>query len=70
VHVVFRETVPWSAYGLDLSLPVLPSLDVFATIIAIAAAVALFRFKVGVIQTLLACSIAGMALYLAFGGVT
>jgi chromate transporter len=48
---------------------VLPSLDVFATIIALAAAFALFRFKIGVIQTLLACSIAGMALYLAFGGV-
>jgi chromate transporter len=68
VHVVFRETVPWNAYGLHLSLPVLPSLDVLATIIAIAAALALFRFKVGAIQTLLACSIAGMVLHLAFGG--
>jgi chromate transporter len=69
VHVVFRETVPWQGNGLSLSLPVLPSLDVFATLIAIAAAVALLRFKVGVIQTLLACSSAGMVLRLAFGGV-
>jgi len=46
VHVAFRETVPWHGYGLSLSLPVLPSLDVFATLIAIAAAIALFRFKV------------------------
>ena len=35
--------------------------------IAIAAALALFRFKIGVIQTLLACSLAGVVLHLAFG---
>jgi chromate transporter len=68
VHVVFRETVPWSAYGFHLSLPVLPSLDILATIIAVAAALALFRFKASVIQTLLACSIAGMVLHLAVNG--
>jgi chromate transporter len=68
VHVVFRETVPWSGYGLRFDLPILPSIDALATIIAIAAALALFRFKAGVIQTLLACSIAGMVPYLAFGG--
>jgi chromate transporter len=48
---------------------VLTSIDVFATILAIAAAFALFRFKVGVIPTLLGCSVAGVALVLAFGGV-
>ena len=31
----------------------LPSIDIFATILAIAAALAIFRFKVGIIQTLL-----------------
>jgi chromate transporter len=46
---------------------VLTSLDVVSTIFAIAAALALFRFKVGVIPTLLACSIAGVALQLIFG---
>ncbi len=68
IHVVFRETVAWHGYGLTLSIPVLPSIDVFATVLAIAAALALFRFKVGVIQTLLACSLAGVVLQLAFGG--
>jgi chromate transporter len=48
---------------------VLTSLDPFSTILALAAALALFRFKVGVIPTLLGCSIAGVALQLAFGGV-
>lgn len=67
VHVAFRDTVAWQGYGLDVSLPVLPSIDVFAAMLAIAAAVALFRFKIGVIQTLLACSVAGVALRFAFG---
>jgi chromate transporter len=68
IHIIFRETVPLHGYGLNLSLPVLPSLDLFATILAIAAALAIFRFKVGIMQTLLACSVAGVALQVAFGG--
>jgi chromate transporter len=67
VHVVFRETVPWQGYGFNLSLPVLPTIDILATIIAIAAALAIFRFKIGVIRTLLACSLAGVVLRLIFG---
>jgi len=67
VHVIFRETVPWHGFGLNVSLPVPPSIDIFATLLAIAAALAIFRFKVGIIQTLLACSLAGVVLQLAFG---
>jgi chromate transporter len=67
VHVIFRETVPWHGFGLNLSLPVLPSIDIFATILALAAALAIFRLKAGIIQTLLACSLAGVVLQLAFG---
>jgi chromate transporter len=68
IHVIFRETVPLYGFGLNLSLPVLPSLDLFATVLAIAAALAIFRFKVGIMQTLLACSLAGVAAQLVFGG--
>jgi chromate transporter len=67
VHVTSRETVPWQGFGLKLNLPVLPSLDIFATFLAIAAALAIFRFKIGVIQTLLACSLAGVVLQPVFG---
>jgi chromate transporter len=67
VHVTFRETVPWHGYGFTLDIPVLTSLDPFATVLAIAAALALFRFNVGMIPTLLGCSLAGVALQLAFG---
>jgi chromate transporter len=69
VHVVFRQTLPWRGYGLALDVPVPGSLDPFATVLAVAAALALFRFKVGVIPTLLGCSIAGVLLQLALGGV-
>ena len=67
VHVIFRETVPWQGFGLRLSLPVLSSLDILATILAVTAALAIFRFRVGVLQTLLGCSIAGVVLQLSFG---
>jgi chromate transporter len=67
VHVIFRETVAWQGFGLNLSVPMLPSLDIVATVLAIAAALAIFYFKAGVIQTLLACSLAGVVLHLAFG---
>ncbi len=69
IHVAFRDTVVWQGYGLKLSVPVLSSVDVLATVLAIAAALALFRFKVGVMQTLLACSLAGVVLRFAIGGV-
>jgi chromate transporter len=69
IHVIFHETVAWRRFGLNLDLPVLPSFDVFAAILAAAAAVAIFRFKVGIMQTLLACSVAGVILQLAFGRV-
>jgi chromate transporter len=69
IHVVFRQMVPWHGYGLLLDLPVPTSLDVSATVLAIAAAVALFRFKTGVISTLLGCSLAGVAVQLVLGAV-
>jgi chromate transporter len=67
IHVIFSETVAWHGYGLNLSVPVLPSIDIFAAFLAAAAAIAIFRFKVGIMQTLLACSLAGVVLQLAFG---
>jgi hypothetical protein len=43
------------------------SLGSFPASLAIAAAPGLFRFKIGVIQTLLACSLAGVVLHPASG---
>jgi chromate transporter len=65
VHTVFRMTVPVRAFPLSFDAPDLMSVDVWALVLAAAAAVAIFRFKVGMIPTLAASCAAGIALYLA-----
>jgi chromate transporter len=64
LHTWFRETVPLHGYGVALDVPVLASVNAWAVGLSIAAAVAIFRFKTGMIQTLAACSAAGILLYL------
>ena len=64
IHTVFRETVPIRAFPFSFDAPNVPSVDPWALVLSIAAAVAIFRFKVGMIPTLAACCAAGMVLYL------
>ena len=64
IHTVFRETVPIRAFPLSFDAPNLLAVDPCALVLSIAAAVAIFRFKVGMIPTLAACCIAGIVLYL------
>src|SRR5258706_9271296 len=64
IHTVFHETVPVRAFPLSFDAPNVLSVDPWALALAIAAAVAIFRFKVGMIPTLAACCVAGMVLYL------
>jgi chromate transporter len=61
---VFRETVPVRAFPLSFDAPNFASVDPWALALSIAAATAIFRFKVGMIPTLAACCIAGIVLYL------
>jgi chromate transporter len=63
VQAVFRETVPVRSFGLAFDAPKITSVDPWALVLAIAAAVAIFRFKVGMITTFGACCVAGMILY-------
>ena len=65
LHSLFREQTPIHRLGLSFDLPVLTSLDPWAAALSIAAALALLRFKAGVIPTLAACAAAGVALHLA-----
>ena len=60
LHVLFRELKPVFAFGPDL--PVLASLDWRAAVLAAAAMVAMLRFKVGMIPTLIACALGGLLL--------
>jgi chromate transporter len=63
LHTVFRDVAPVRAFGLSFDMPVLASVDPWALALCVAAIVAIFRFKVGMITTLVACSVAGIILH-------
>jgi chromate transporter len=63
LHTLFHEV--WKVPGLALELPVLASIDPWFLILSAAAMLALFRFKAGMIPTLIGCSAAGIVIYLA-----
>jgi chromate transporter len=65
LHTVFRDVTPVHGYGLAFDMPVLASVDPWALALSVAAIIAIFRFKVGMITTLLACSAVGIILHLA-----
>src|SRR5436190_7678225 len=64
LHTIFREVRPRQGYGISFDMPVLTSVDLWALALSAAAMIAIFRFKVGMIPALLACSAAGIALHL------
>ena len=65
IHTVFRATVPVRAFPLNFDAPLIASVDWFALALSVAAAVAVFRFKAGMIPTLAGCCAAGIVLFLA-----
>lgn len=65
LHTWFRETVPVGGWGLGFDMPVPASLNPWALALSVAAMIAIFRFGVGTMQILGACSLAGILLYLA-----
>ena len=65
LHTWFREGRPVHLPGLSFDVPVPASLDPWALALSAAAVVAIFRFKAGMIPTLLACAAGGGVLYLA-----
>jgi chromate transporter len=65
VHTLFRQTVPVRSWGLDFSAPVLSSVDPWALALSVAAIVAIFWLKTGMIRTLVGTSAAGIVLHLA-----
>jgi chromate transporter len=63
LHTWFHDSWPVRGFGFSFDAPVLPSLDPWALALSAAAIVAIFRFKAGMIPTLLACSAAGIVLH-------
>jgi chromate transporter len=62
LHTVFRETLPVRSLGFWFDAPVLSSIDLPALALAVAAAIAIFRFNVGMLQVLAASCGAGLVL--------
>lgn len=67
LHTIFTQVWTFGAPVLSLPVPVLSSINWPALILAGAAIIAMFRFKVGMLATFAACSAAGVAYYLAIG---
>jgi chromate transporter len=65
IHTVFRASHHLAGFGLNVDAPVLTSLDPWSLLLALGAAVAIFRFKAGMIPTLAASCAAGILLYAA-----
>ncbi|QOZ09209.1 chromate efflux transporter [Bradyrhizobium sp. CCBAU 51765] len=65
LHTLFRETIPVHAFPLNFDMPVLTSVDIPALVLAIAAATAIFRFKLGMLTVLAGSCAAGVTLRLA-----
>ncbi|WP_445215786.1 chromate efflux transporter [Bradyrhizobium sp. Pa8] len=64
LHTLFRETVPVHAFPFAFDRPVLTSIDIPALVLSIAAATAIFRFKLGMLTVLAGSCAAGVALRL------
>ncbi|HQS45621.1 MAG: chromate transporter [Rhizobiales bacterium 24-66-13] len=60
LHVLFAQVHEVRAYGMDLDVPVLSTINVASLVLTLAAMIAVFRFKVGMIKVIAACSIAGL----------
>jgi chromate transporter len=64
LHTVFRETIPVHSFGLSFDMPKLASVDIAALALAVAAATAVFRFRLGMLPVLAGSCGAGVLLRL------
>ena len=67
LHVLFAEVREVRVLGLTLDVPTLSSVNLASLALTLAALLAVFRFKAGMIPVLAACSAAGVLLYLVTG---
>jgi chromate transporter len=65
LHTLFGEVQLRHVLGMSLQIPVLNTINFPALVLSIAAGIALFRFKVGMIATLLGSSVAGIVMHFA-----
>ena len=63
LHTWFSEIQPFRAWGASVDLPVFGSIVPWALGLSAAAVIAVFRWRAGVVPTLLSCATAGAALH-------
>lgn len=63
VHTLFRTVNIFTAYGLHLAVPDPRSVAWITLALALTAALAIFRFRLGMVKTLALCSVASLAVY-------
>ena len=68
LHTLFAEVTTLRAFGMVVDLPVPGSLNLPALVLTVAALLAVFRFKLGMIPVLAGCAVAGMLYGVAVGG--
>ncbi|RRI04945.1 chromate efflux transporter [Mesorhizobium tamadayense] len=67
LHVLFRELLEVHWLGMKLDVPVFSSLNLPSLVLTLGAMLAVFRFKIGMIPVLVACSILGLLYGVATG---
>jgi chromate transporter len=65
IHTIFADVRPVGWGPVTFDAPVLGSVRIWALLLSLAAILAMFRFKLGMLQTLAATSAAGVALHVA-----
>jgi chromate transporter len=65
LHTWFREAWHLRGFGFSFDLPVIGTFEPWTILFSVAAMIAIFRFRAGMIPTLLACSAAGVLLHIA-----
>ncbi|MER9566774.1 chromate efflux transporter [Mesorhizobium sp. M0571] len=69
LHVLFRELHEVSWLGMTLDVPVFNSINLSSLVLTLGALLAVFRFKIGMIPVLAACSILGVLYGVATGSI-
>ena len=69
LHVLFGEVRAVQGFGMSLDVPVFATIDPAALVLTLAAIVAVFHLKIGMIPVLAACSAAGVLYFLAVGAI-
>jgi chromate transporter len=65
LHVLFREVVELRGFGMSADAPILATVDWMALGLTVAALLAIFRLRIGMIPTLAGCALGGLLLHLA-----